>query len=551
MNCRATHRQATQCLATRLSNMSRQIFVLMLLLVGFAVPADAQINAPGYQVEQLVKPSAFHGVHGLAFDADGKLYAGSVVGESIYRVDIVTGKVETIVGSPEGMADDLVFLPDGTMVWTSISQNTVRARKGNGPIRVLAEKLASVNSINYRKSDGRLFVAQVFGGDGLWELDPTGVKPPRNILKDIGGLNGFDIGPDGWIYGPLWFKKQVVKINPDTGELKIVADGFDTPAAANFDSKWNLYVLDTALGTVNRVDIKTGSKTVVAKLDTALDNLAIDSKDRVFVSNMADNGIQEVNVQNGRARQVVKGELSVPVSIAAVAEGKHDLIYVADIFAFRAVDGNTGRVTDIERSHAAGVHIGYPVGVSANDRHVWVMSGGSVLQFGRDGKFIKEWKGLRASSAVEMSNGNLLIVQGSALAQVDSKGEIKQIAAGLGRIQGLALNGNDVYIADQASGSIVRVNLGSGEKKTVVTGLHEPQSVAIEKDGRILTVEFGKRRIVSIDPNSGTVTELASNLPIGIRGDKPDLAIGLSVGATGAIYVTSDIENSLYKLTKQ
>jgi sugar lactone lactonase YvrE len=356
---------------------------LFALLMSFAVPAYAEIKANGYKVELLVKPSAFHGVHGLAFDANDKLYAGSVVGQSVYRVDTVTGKVETIVGSPEGMADDLVFLPDGTMVWTAINQDAVRARKGNGPIRVLAEKLVSVNSINYRKTDGRLFVAQVFGGDGLWELDPAGVKPPRNILKDIGGLNGFDIGPDGWIYGPLWFKKQVVKINPDTGELKIVAAGFDTPAAANFDSKWNLYVLDTALGTVNLVDIKTGAKKVVAQLDTALDNLAIDSKDRMFVSNMADNGIQEVNAQNGRLRQVVKGGLAIPVNLAAVAEGKHDMIYVADIFAFRAVDGNSGRVIDIERSHAAGVHIGYPVGVSANANHIWVISGGSVLQYGR------------------------------------------------------------------------------------------------------------------------------------------------------------------------
>ena len=104
-----------------------------------------------------------------------------------------------------------------------------------------ADNLPGANSINYRKSDGRLFMGQVFQGDGLWELDPTGVKPPRNILKNIGGLNGFDFGADGWIYGPLWLKKQVVRVNPDTGELKVVAEGFQTPAAANFDSKGNLY----------------------------------------------------------------------------------------------------------------------------------------------------------------------------------------------------------------------------------------------------------------------------------------------------------------------
>jgi sugar lactone lactonase YvrE len=523
---------------------------LFALLMSVALPIAAEIKATGYKVELLVKPSVFHGVHGLAFDANDQLYAGSVVGQSIYRVDTTTGKVATIVGSPEGMADDLVFLPDGTMVWTAINQDAVRARKGNGPIRVLAEKLVSVNSINYRKTDGRLFVAQVFGGDALWELDPTGVKPPRNILQDIGGLNGFDIGPDGWIYGPLWFKKQVVKINPDTGELKVVADGFHTPAAANFDSKWNLYVLDTALGTVTRVDIKSGAKQLVAQLDTSLDNLAIDSKDRMFVSNMADNGIQEVNVQNGRARSVVKGELAIPVGLAAVAAGKHDMIYVADIFAFRAVDSDTGRVIDLERSHAADVHIGYPVGVSANDRNIWVVSGGSVLQYGRNNKFIKEWRDLRASSAFEWNN-ELLIAQGGVLARVEAQGTVKPIASDLGNIQGLTANANGAYIADMDGGKVVQVNLQSGAKKVVVSGLQQPRSLAIENDGRLLTIEFGKRRIVAIDARNGSVTEVASNLPLGIHGNTPDLPVSLAVGATGTIYIASDVENSIYKLTKQ
>lgn len=519
-----------------------------------ASSASAEINAPGYRVQQLVKPSAFHGIHGLAFDAQDRLYAGSVVGQSVYRVDTRTGAVETIVGPHEGMADDLVFLSDGTMVWTAISQDTVRARKGNGPIRVLAEKLNSVNSINYRKSDGRLFVAQVFGGDGLWELYPSGDKPPRNILKDIGGLNGFDIGPDGWIYGPLWFKKQVVKINPDTGELKVVADGFHTPAAANFDSKFNLYVLDTALGTVNHVDIKTGAKRVVAKLETSLDNLAIDSKDRVFVSNMADNGIQEVDVRTGKARQVVKGSLAIPVSIAAVSDGKRDLLYVADIFALRAVDGETGKVTDIERSHAAGVHIEYATGVSANDKRALVLTGGEVLKYARRGaslSLLEEKERVRASQAVELADGRLLVVQRDELAVIAVNGERKVLASKLGRIQGVAVHAGDAYLTDAGEGRVLRVSLSGGQPQVVASGLTLPQSIAATASGQLLVVEFGKKRIVSVDRASGNVTELASNLPIGMRGgDRLGVGIGLTVGPSGAIYVTSDVENSIYKLTK-
>lgn len=529
-------------------------FAISISLALIAAAAAAQINAPGYKVDTLVKPSAFHGIHGMTFDAEGKLFAGSVVGESVYRIDVNSGKVETIVGPPDGMADDLVFLPDGTMVWTAINQNAVRARKGNGPIRVLAKDLASPNSINFRKSDGRLFVAQVFGGDGLWELDPAGVKPPRNILQDMGGLNGFDIGPDGWIYGPLWFKKQVVKINPDTGELKIVAQGFHTPAAANFDSKWNLYVLDTALGTVNHVDIKTGAKKVVAQLSTSLDNLAIDAKDRLFVSNMADNGIQEVNVKTGAARSVIKGQLAIPLGIAAVGDGKQDVVYVADVFALRAVDSK-GRVTDLQRSHADGAHIDYPVGVSASAQHILVInSNGTLQKYDRAGKLLTEWKGLSGlSSAAELSDGSVLFAQMGGLYRIAANGERKVVATGVDGAQGITpIDTQNVYLTYPSGNQILRLNIATGAKQVIASNLNIPQGLAVDNSGQPLVVEFGSKRLLSIDPASGKKTVIATGLNIGVvNRARPQLPIGLAVGVTGAIYVVSDVENAIYKLTKQ
>ncbi|MEB3735490.1 hypothetical protein ULF88_18625 [Halopseudomonas pachastrellae] len=45
-------------------------------------------------------------------------------------------------------------------------------------------------------------------------IDRAGAAPPRLIGKELGGFNGFEVGADGWLYGPLWFKGQVVRINP-------------------------------------------------------------------------------------------------------------------------------------------------------------------------------------------------------------------------------------------------------------------------------------------------------------------------------------------------
>ena len=37
---------------------------------------------------------------------------------------------------------------------------------------------------------------------------------PRRIAQNLGGFNGFEVGADGWIYGPLWFKGSVAENLP-------------------------------------------------------------------------------------------------------------------------------------------------------------------------------------------------------------------------------------------------------------------------------------------------------------------------------------------------
>jgi sugar lactone lactonase YvrE len=530
--------------------LARWLSPWSIALAAVSLHAAGAPSSDRYQLDRLVPPSQFHGVHGLAFDKNDVLYAGSVVGHSIYRVDTANGAVASFVGAPEGMADDLVFLADGTVVWTSIQHGVVRARKGEGPVRKLAD-LVSVNSINVRK-DGRLFAAQVFGGDGLWEIDPAGAKPPRLILKDLGGFNGFDIGPDGKLYGPLWFKKQVVRIDPDSGALDVVADGFDTPAAANFDSKWNLYVLDTARGEVVRVDIRSGKKQVVAKLATALDNLAIDSRDRVFVSNMADNGIQEVDVRTGAARQVVKGSLAIPLGIAVIA----DTLYVADVFALRTIDAQ-GKVTDIARSHAAGTPIGYPVAINANQRHVIVTNNeGPVQRYERSTmRLAQSWNDTHAGNAIEMPSGALIVAETTRgkLTRITGSGSGEQrttLLADLAAPFGLAIAGDDgVYVSEMVAGQVSRIDVNSGARRVIAKGLAGPQGIAVDGSS-LLVAEVGKQQLLRIEPHSGAVEVVARALPIGLP-NVPITLTGVASGAGGTIYVTSDVENSIWRLTKK
>src|SRR5436190_16955586 len=258
------------------------------------------------------------------------------------------------------------------------------AKEYNQQILVPGSWFHGVHGLAFSK-DGRLFVSEVFLGDALYEVDVKNVDKPefksiprsdlRRIAEKLGGLNGFEINKDdGQLYGPLWFKGQAVKINVDTGAIEVIASGFKIPAAVNIDpqSRDDLYVIDTGTGSVWKVSLSSKAKRLVATLKPGLDNLAFDSRGRLFVSSMTDNGIYLVDKVTGAAKTIVEGKLAIPGDLAVFSEGGRDTVHVADVFSYRTVDGGTGAVADVLRVH--GDTHAYPIGISIGPRHVLLSS---------------------------------------------------------------------------------------------------------------------------------------------------------------------------------
>jgi hypothetical protein len=124
------------------SRLARCATVAATVLLAPGVGALAQT----YEVTKLVPGSAFHGVHGLGIDKAGRLFAGSVAGAALYEVDRASGTAKIAIPTPEGMADDIAFAPDGTMAWTGFLTGDLYSRKGDGPIKKLASGLPGINS---------------------------------------------------------------------------------------------------------------------------------------------------------------------------------------------------------------------------------------------------------------------------------------------------------------------------------------------------------------------------------------------------------------------
>ncbi|WP_375305921.1 SMP-30/gluconolactonase/LRE family protein [Bradyrhizobium sp. A11] len=527
-----------------------------------ALFATTSASAESWEVTKLVPGSAFHGVHGLGVDKAGHLFAGSVAGAALYEVDISGGSAKVAIPSPVGMADDIAFAPDGTMAWTGFLTGDLYSRKGDGPIKKLASGLPGINSLAFRK-DGRLYATTVFLGDTLYEIDVEGVKPPRQIMEKMGGLNGFEFGPDDKLYGPLWFKGQVAKVDVDKAELTVVAEGFKIPAAVNFDSKGNLFVIDTALGQLVRVDPKSGSKTIVAQLKPSLDNLAIDAKDRIYVSNMADNGIQEIDPATGQARQIIIGKLALPGGIGVTSENGKDTIHVADVFAYRTVNGATGEVTEKARMHAAGTTLEYPMSATANGNDVvlssWFTGTVQVID-AKTGTTRDMLHGFKAPhDAIVLGDGSILVAELGTKSLVKVSGEhgkdrttlIGDLEGPVGLVRGKT---DEVYVTEAFAGTVSRID-SKGGKTVLAKELKMPEGIARSPDGQLIVAEVGAKRLIAIAPESGTVTEIAANLPIGLPGTPgglpSNIPTGVAVGASGVIYFSSDVDNAIYKAAKK
>ena len=112
----------------------------------------------------------------------------------------------------------------------------------------------------------------------------------------------------------------------------------------------------------------------------------------------------------------------------------------------------------------------------------------------------------------------------------------------------------EVYVTEAFAGVVSLIGT-NGEKTIIAKDLKMPEGIARAADGRLIVAEVGAKRIIEINPQNGTVTEIAGNLPIGLAatpgGLPTNIPTGVGIGASGTIYFSSDIENAIYKVTKK
>ncbi len=233
------------------------------------------------------------GTNGLTFDTDGYLWVADLDGFQVLKVDPADGTILARFGAAEGVnaADDVVLGPDGAIYFTDLPGGDVGRIDPDGTVEVIAELPAPGPNPLAFSEDGRLFVGLndiATGADALYEVDPDGGEEPRLVAEDLGQVNAFAFGPDGFLYGPrfgLGEAGTLVRIDPDSGEVTEVTAGFGYPVSVRFAEDGTLYLAQAVPPMVFTVDPETGETTPVGTPETAvIDNFAIASDGSLYVS---------------------------------------------------------------------------------------------------------------------------------------------------------------------------------------------------------------------------------------------------------------------------
>ena len=512
--------------------------------------------------QPFIKGTFFEGANGVFFDKNDHLNVASVTGRKIGVVDTKTGEVIKSYGPEEGVdgPDDLAIGPDGSLYHTNILTGSVGRRTPSGEV---TSQFVSpgVNPITF-SADGRLFVALDFSGDGLYELDPELKNPPRLIIKELGWLNGMDFGPDGLLYGPIWSKGQIVKIDVDKAELTVLVDNLKTPAAVKFDSKGNLFTVDHQTGIVYNIDPKTGDKTAIAKGFEGADNLALNSKDELFISSAQDGGLFQVNA-DGSIRIIHENSFCNAGDIEVI----DNELFIPDILSLKSFDKNTGKQNPAHRHMIGEPGVIGPFTMDHEGSHIvltsWFSNAVQIWNL-KEAKEVAIYHDFPVPINAIIAESNLIVAaQGTEpgaaqiLRQTGDKREILMDAAkGLVVPAGLAATNGNIYVSDFYLGKVFQVTENNevlATPKVIIDSLQQPEGLQIGPKGNLIVVETGANQVLSVNLTNGEKSVLAS-VPLGKAG-MPNLPptwklSDVDYDDAGNLYVPSDVENVVYKFDK-
>jgi hypothetical protein len=286
-----------------------------------------------------------------------------------------------------------------------------------------------------------------------------------------------------------------------------------------------------------------------ANLAPRLDNLAFDSQGSLYVSN-ANEGSITLILPSRQGRTLSPGGMVSPGGVAVLRQPDGgESVFVADVFTFREFSGRTGL-------QAGAVPLGAMTVSADGDRLVVSSSFAGAVEVWdpQQGQVVEHYpmpvplNAIRFQDDLAVADLGLGGVVWATTHQLILGQPNVYVAAGLA-------SGNRLWVADWATGIVWQVDFNGKTPLPAVpvaSGLANPEGLALDLDGSLLVVEAGGGRLSRIDLTTGEVTTVAEGLELGapgVAGMPPTWIFnGVAVGPSGAIYITGDVSDVLYRI---
>jgi sugar lactone lactonase YvrE len=529
-----------------------------------AFAGSPKVLDPKYKLVRLAKDTLFPGCNGATIGTDGSLYIVHTGDGSTTRIDLKTMKASRFVPPYAGtfITDDITSDDKGNFYSTGTTPlvGEVYRLDKNGRKTVIAKGLTAPNGIQYNKRTGRLFTSECFQANRVFELDPTGVKEPRLLVKEnvIAVPEGFGFDPDtNDLIIPDMGTGKILRVHPDSGEITTIAEKFSAPIALKVGPDKMAYFPELG-GAVYRLSLDGQKKEKLAQLPPGLDNLAITPEGRLFITSYWDATVYEVATDgSGKVKTLFpKG----PNSISGILI-KNKKILVSDAIMIRSVE--KGKYVPTRLNAWAAHHMPLPIGLAdgPGEQVFWPDGVNNAVAIGdpAKGEFKAVAGGLNRPMAMLMSkSAPKIYVAEYAAGQITevslTDGAKKALATSLEGPVALALIDNTLYVAEGKPGRISKVDLASGSKEVFLAGIVGKVGALIDDGaGNLLALDGASGRLFRINLKTLAISVVAENLPVGyaVLGSYPpvEFPCPMAMGPTGDIYIPT-AERGLIMLQK-